>query len=783
MVKCGPKPRKLTARQIRDLVREEKRNLSLQRQVVQAPPSPRKKKVWVRPSQFDVSLARKKRVKNYPRQMVPRKARSATSVAFSAITEEIPLFEELKRTNRLVYIRVPQQPVPLVWPQTPTRETSHVSSITSVADPVTPTAKCEYHGIPSGLALNISPGPNNEQLCLLSTPIASSTPLRIPSCAVNVQVLSPAYAEDKLQNMPPVFHDEAAIVTSSPKPAPSTVATHTGNPGIQCVPASEGGSSVSRAHTFADPSWTTHGKSNISTDRLLDSGPTYKEDSPRPQDSRSPSLDNLEQYNKRIVLPTIRPLVIQRRAQSLQASHILSQLPIEQDPNTTTFPRVQLPGTVLRSPVSINKSMQADSPETIYHRSLMASFWAESSGSPNVKDQSCLEGSFPVLHHANPRVVPKSQQSISPPVVLSALPLPNEDLVLATEKTTPVIEHSPCCLENQRYSGSNLVQLDSMHVVQPIKPTPSTLIEDSTLSSFRSKRRIFGTYRSHNVDRTAGAFANAILRQTGHLRQKDGNTPAAVVPVVQNHYPFGHDSAAVNVKNTGIQDQYMPSRFQGQPTPFNNMQYYLPSNGTLQSRAASIPSRLGIDELKVPLAPAAVIKDDPFKRPFMRPGRKRFFPTSRVLAYRVESNPYGQSELHKTSSARELLGEQITHAGRIVDKAATYSQNLGVLRPSAVAVDTGSASLRRKRHWAKRVVVDDICHRVSTDSTDMGASNVSLPGRSDQHSLPPQQAQTSLAVIPPSESEQTIKKRVTAEFSKKGNVLMALKAVYNKLWV
>ena len=85
MAKCGPKPRQLTARQLRELVREEKRALALQhsvRQAPQSPPSPRRK----RPSQYHVSLAKKRRVKtSSPLRPALRRVRTESSIALSAV--------------------------------------------------------------------------------------------------------------------------------------------------------------------------------------------------------------------------------------------------------------------------------------------------------------------------------------------------------------------------------------------------------------------------------------------------------------------------------------------------------------------------------------------------------------------------------------------------------------------------------------------------------------------------------------------------------------------------
>ena len=87
MVKCCPKPNQISARQFKILFREEKKA----RLLPLAPPSPRaKKSAHTRRSRYDVSLARKKQVKVKTRLVIVRRARTESSLAFSAMYVDIP---------------------------------------------------------------------------------------------------------------------------------------------------------------------------------------------------------------------------------------------------------------------------------------------------------------------------------------------------------------------------------------------------------------------------------------------------------------------------------------------------------------------------------------------------------------------------------------------------------------------------------------------------------------------------------------------------------------------
>lgn len=82
MVKCCPKPKQISARQLRIL---EKKAKSLQRPA-RLPPSPRvKKRTYIRHSHYDVTLARKKQAKVKTRLVVMRRAETEASLAFSAM--------------------------------------------------------------------------------------------------------------------------------------------------------------------------------------------------------------------------------------------------------------------------------------------------------------------------------------------------------------------------------------------------------------------------------------------------------------------------------------------------------------------------------------------------------------------------------------------------------------------------------------------------------------------------------------------------------------------------
>jgi len=116
MVKCGPKPKQISARQLRNLVREEKKSKALKRSArppPTPPSSPRvKKRVYTRrPSQYDVSLSRKKQAKAKQRPGTVRKARTESSLAFSAMYVAIlgdsavfnDRFEERRRSRCSIF--------------------------------------------------------------------------------------------------------------------------------------------------------------------------------------------------------------------------------------------------------------------------------------------------------------------------------------------------------------------------------------------------------------------------------------------------------------------------------------------------------------------------------------------------------------------------------------------------------------------------------------------------------------------------------------------------------
>lgn len=102
----------VSARQFRNIVREEKKAKASQRPV-RLPPTPpssprmKKKRVYTRPTQYDVSLARKKQAKVKQRLVTVRKARTESSLALSVMYVALPgdpalfndEFEERKRSR------------------------------------------------------------------------------------------------------------------------------------------------------------------------------------------------------------------------------------------------------------------------------------------------------------------------------------------------------------------------------------------------------------------------------------------------------------------------------------------------------------------------------------------------------------------------------------------------------------------------------------------------------------------------------------------------------------
>jgi hypothetical protein len=136
----------------------------------------------------------------------------------------------------------------------------------------------------------------------------------------------------------------------------------------------------------------------------------------------------------------------------------------------------------------------------------------------------------------------------------------------------------------------------------------------------------------------------------------------------------------------------------------------------------------------------------------VRPTRKRLISVGRVIAYNTT-----------TSKEEQACARQASNDASRPESLSTVP----VVRPTTQvkpkdSSTTGAGSrTRSKRHWAKRVVSDDICHNVSMEST------ASPPGYRNTYEVQAPVG-TSLAHV----TGGTIKQRLTT----------SLRAVYNRLW-
>ncbi|KAK2461971.1 hypothetical protein APHAL10511_006434 [Amanita phalloides] len=592
MAKCGAKPKQISARQLRNLVREEKRALAAQRSARQPPPAPPpprlKKRICTRPSRHDVSLARKKQVKVKPRSMV-RRARTESSVAFSAITEEIPLFNILKRVSNLVYM--PQAPVSLVCPITPPRGTPAIDILPSTS--------------------NASPGLDlGGRTELLETP--------------------------------------RVVATNQPRLE---------------------GNAEFKSHASPNASFS----------------PTSGRTSPDLQ--RTPTQDNPASF------------VSSRYEDSAQVQ-VLSQLPMGQESHLVVPPKVLLP----KEPLSVDKCLernieQVDSPETIYYRSLMTSIWAQPTESSF--KQSDLRDILHV-HHPNSDIFSSTVQES---VKLAEQPTQRNRLVRNTQTTISCLSTVQATIDVPRPETTTR-NPRSTELEVTLK------LDDTEVAPNRGARRSSRTYY------TPGAFANTVLRQTGHLRKKDV-TPQPIAGNCCKSPASNSDSKAQSVSGS--------LRMHEKPI-FNSLRFQSTTSESLQSRApTSIPYRSSLDGPKLPsLAPAAIIKNDPFRRPSERPSRKRVISVGRVIDYAATTPCEVQDTRAEALSIHDVR--------QTTPKHENY-------RP------------RSKRHWTKRVIVDDICHHVSMEG---GGSEVEMP----------------LNVFPTPETGNSFKQRITR----------TLRAMYDRLW-
>ncbi|KAF8640358.1 hypothetical protein AX17_000029 [Amanita inopinata Kibby_2008] len=705
MVKCGPKPRQITARQLRNLVREEKKALARQRSVRQAPPAPAsprlKKRVTTRPSQYTVSLAKKKRIKVNPRQALSRKARTETSVAFSTVTEEIPLFEAVKRADWSTHVL--NRSVPVKSPKTPSRDSSRTCGDD---DPKTPNAVC----------INRNNGLN--------------------------KVSSNGLCFDDL--------DLQANCLATPRPA------------LHPVPV--------MART---PSPLDLGQHN----RTLDSAPKH--------------LSTLNSVSPQNWLTQLSP---DWKVDNFWCTPIQSQLPIDRESESMHRPRVVLPRKPTQGNVSSAvKCVEERSPVAGYHRSLAASRWArpvlrqldnqghQNNDNGNVRAVSGTgkQGYVREYIAENHRLERVTSQSTLMSTLPCKLGLPtNEEAGLAQSNLQRSHSHTAKGPIAHAVAPDSFHQHSATNNVSLTRDADVIRVDDcSSDHASKSGQRTVGGCKarySFGNDISKAAFANAVLVQTGHLEKKrDDATPMSVVrncglqdrPIRQ---PRKTNGMVQNVVPQSSHNILMPDerlqRFQPQPSPSRN--------NILQSRAPAFDRRSDADGQKA----------------------------RRVITYKgAASNKEGSESVTVTNNATRLSMPQrtvpdaqpvICHTA-VTDGAPSISLGDG---PWRQRVAVGTARARSTRHWAKRVVMDEFCHRVSTEVTTVtvpppsclnASSNVGTwaPAGTAESNVPfvPAMGSADEAAMAASDSKMSMREKITMEFSMKGNVFLALKAVYNRL--
>jgi len=148
----------------------------------------------------------------------------------------------------------------------------------------------------------------------------------------------------------------------------------------------------------------------------------------------------------------------------------------------------------------------------------------------------------------------------------------------------------------------------------------------------------------------------------------------------------------------------------------------------------------------------------------VRPTRKRLIPVGRVITYNTTSLDEAQGRERQTSnnaSRPDTSSMPVAQEATQVKPEDSGRQDI----PSANWATT--TRTRSKRHWAKRVVVDDICHRVSMENPASPPAAAYVPP--DFHITC--DAQSPFGTIP-AQTGGSIKQRITT----------TLRAVYNRLW-
>lgn len=139
----------------------------------------------------------------------------------------------------------------------------------------------------------------------------------------------------------------------------------------------------------------------------------------------------------------------------------------------------------------------------------------------------------------------------------------------------------------------------------------------------------------------------------------------------------------------------------------------------------------------------------------MRPARKRLISVGRVIAYNTTTSK------EKRVCARQAFNDASRPESLGTVPVVRLTTQVKPKDSSGQGTAGAGSRTRSKRHWAKLVVSDDICHNVSMEST------ASPPCyRNTYEAQAP--VGTSLAHV----TGGTIKQRITT----------SLRAVYNRLW-
>jgi hypothetical protein len=343
----------------------------------------------------------------------------------------------------------------------------------------------------------------------------------------------------------------------------------------------------------------------------------------------SPHVENVVLHNATVDNPSscrlsssLSPLQEGGHAVAFVPAQVLSQLPIEQELDSIVLPRVllskrlplldaspeekvavmdlpewcyhrSLMSSIWAQPAGLSaiktqpdspkeKVAVVDSSEWTYHRSLMSSIWAQPADLSAVKTQPDLRDALHV-HHPNSNINVKAELVSVQESKIEQRPVQGKDLVgNHTRSTDP-------------FSSNSWVhdRPGPARIPQPTRPgfvfKPAVHAENARGNS-RSSRRVLDGYKSgHSLgtDDTLGAYANAVLRWTGHLGEKSVS-PEIIPGNTHLSSPLPCDppmrKSAPRIKQDGIQQAHGKSRL------LNGFSFQSTRNEDLQSRApATLP--------------------------------------------------------------------------------------------------------------------------------------------------------------------------------------------------